>query len=168
MRRNRVPIHWQRIQEEVEPHQEAADRPPGVAEEEVVPHAEPVNRPAEGAAQLQPVHEEQTVHVETEEVALIETKSLCTNDTVEQHHQEKENEFIDMVNRPLPSATYTSGREIFSFLDEDVDLSFLSYERCAKTPDINVAPKSTNSVPTASPLRKMFLILYIVNFRFVN
>ena len=59
LRRNRVPIHWQRIQEEVEPHQEAADRPPGVAaEEEVVPHAEPANRPAEVAAQLQPVHEE--------------------------------------------------------------------------------------------------------------
>ena len=131
LRRNRVPLHWQRVQEEVEPHHKPANRPAGVAaQEEVVP--DEANRPAEVAAQLQEVHEEQTMRVETQEALQVEIQSVGTNDMVEQHQQKKENDCIGMVDRSLPSATYPSGRELFSFLDEDADLSFLNYEPSLK------------------------------------
>ena len=153
LRRNCIPVHWQRVQEEVVPHQEQANRLAEVAvQEEVVPHEEPANQPAEDALQLEEVSEEQSMCVETHEPPPVVIQRVCANDTVEQQQQETENECIGMV-RPLPSSTYPSGREMFSFLDEDVDLSFLNYEPCAKTPDVNVASKNKDSVPTASPLR---------------
>ena len=81
-------------------------------------------------------------------------RDVCVNETTEESQSEKENDFIGVVERSLPSVTYPSGKEIFSFADKDSDLSFLNYESPIKIVKVNVSSTTEDSTPIASPLRK--------------
>ena len=48
-----------------------------------------------------------------------QAQDVCVNETTEEPQSEKDNDFIGMVKRSLPSVTYPSGKEIFSISEKD-------------------------------------------------